>query len=199
MKLVFRPDCADLPYFLRAYFAFKMGLPFGYSKCSRGGGGKPPQCFAWCEHSECRCGSPRPVRTKNRVERTCSEAAGASGIVRQLYPDRRRRRPFRNRANGAERQQHRLLSGAVDAGDAAPGHRVRRSVRAHSGARAARAAVGRRGAASSSPSTGSPTGRSRASAFGAAISCSRRIPRSAAPGSSASGRSCSGRTAPCGG
>jgi hypothetical protein len=34
-------------YFLRAYFAFKMGLPFGYSKCSRGGGGKPPKCYAW--------------------------------------------------------------------------------------------------------------------------------------------------------
>ena len=47
MKTVLRPDCADLPYFLRAYFAFKMGLPFGYSKCSRGGGGKPPACFAW--------------------------------------------------------------------------------------------------------------------------------------------------------
>ena len=47
MKLVYRPDCADLPYFLRAYFAFKLGLPFGYSKCSRGGGGKPPQCFQW--------------------------------------------------------------------------------------------------------------------------------------------------------
>ncbi len=45
--LVIQPDCADLPYFLRAYFAFKMGLPFGYSKCSRGGGGKPPQCPAW--------------------------------------------------------------------------------------------------------------------------------------------------------
>ena len=25
-----RPDCADFVYFLRAYFAFKMGLPFGY-------------------------------------------------------------------------------------------------------------------------------------------------------------------------
>jgi hypothetical protein len=37
MKIVLRPDCADLPYFLRAYFAFKMGLPFGFSKCSRGG------------------------------------------------------------------------------------------------------------------------------------------------------------------
>ena len=40
MKIVLRPDCADLPYFLRAYFAFKMGLPFGYSICSRGGGGR---------------------------------------------------------------------------------------------------------------------------------------------------------------
>jgi hypothetical protein len=47
MKLVLRPDCADLPYFLRGYFAFKMGLPFGYSKCSRGGGGKPPRCPEW--------------------------------------------------------------------------------------------------------------------------------------------------------
>jgi hypothetical protein len=45
--LVIQPDCADLPYFLRAYFAFKMGLPFGYAKCNRGGGGKPPQCPAW--------------------------------------------------------------------------------------------------------------------------------------------------------
>lgn len=47
MNMVIRPDCADLPYFLRAYFAFKMGLPFGYSKCSRGGGGHPPKCFAF--------------------------------------------------------------------------------------------------------------------------------------------------------
>lgn len=45
--LVIRPDCADLPYFLRGYFAFKMGLPFGYSKCSRGGGGKAPRCGSW--------------------------------------------------------------------------------------------------------------------------------------------------------
>jgi len=43
----FRPDCADAVYFLRAYFAFKMGLPFGYSQCSRGGNGKPPKCYGW--------------------------------------------------------------------------------------------------------------------------------------------------------
>lgn len=39
-----KPDCADLPYVLRAYFAFKMGLPFGLAECSRGGGGAPPAC-----------------------------------------------------------------------------------------------------------------------------------------------------------
>jgi hypothetical protein len=47
MKMTLRPDCADLPYFLRAYFAFKMGLPFGYSICTRGGGGKAPRCPQW--------------------------------------------------------------------------------------------------------------------------------------------------------
>lgn len=46
-RATIRPDCADLPYFLRAYFAFKMGLPFGYAKCTRGDGGKPPRCPKW--------------------------------------------------------------------------------------------------------------------------------------------------------
>jgi hypothetical protein len=41
-----KPDCADLPYFLRAYFAFKMGLPYGYAKCTRGGSGAP-RCTQW--------------------------------------------------------------------------------------------------------------------------------------------------------
>src|SRR5262249_10351036 len=47
MGITIRPDCADLPYFLRAYFAFKMGLPFGYSKCSRGSGRAAPRCPEW--------------------------------------------------------------------------------------------------------------------------------------------------------
>jgi hypothetical protein len=41
---VVRPDCADLPYFLRTYFAFKLRLPFGLSECNRGGGGVAPSC-----------------------------------------------------------------------------------------------------------------------------------------------------------
>jgi hypothetical protein len=39
-----RPDCADLPYFLRAYFSFKLSLPFGWSHCSRGDSATAPTC-----------------------------------------------------------------------------------------------------------------------------------------------------------
>ncbi|HEY3819182.1 MAG TPA: hypothetical protein VGL81_18565 [Polyangiaceae bacterium] len=42
--VIVRPDCADLPYFLRAYFAYKLGLPFAWSRCSRGAEGVPPVC-----------------------------------------------------------------------------------------------------------------------------------------------------------
>ncbi len=38
------PDCADLPYFLRAYFAWKMGLPFGLRQCDRGTQTRAPRC-----------------------------------------------------------------------------------------------------------------------------------------------------------
>ncbi len=43
-KLRLEPDCADLPYFLRAYFAWKVGLPFAFRRCSRGRGERPPSC-----------------------------------------------------------------------------------------------------------------------------------------------------------
>jgi hypothetical protein len=42
--LAMRPDCADTPYFLRAYYAWKRGLPFGFRSCSRGSPGKAPRC-----------------------------------------------------------------------------------------------------------------------------------------------------------
>jgi hypothetical protein len=42
--LNFVPDCAELPYTLRAYFAWKMGLPFGYHGCSRARDNRPPRC-----------------------------------------------------------------------------------------------------------------------------------------------------------
>lgn len=38
------PDCADLPYYLRAYFAWKLGLPFGLRDCDRGKTDRAPKC-----------------------------------------------------------------------------------------------------------------------------------------------------------
>jgi hypothetical protein len=49
-NVIVRPDCADLPYFLRAYFAYKLGLPFGWSRCSRGESG-PPVCSDFATQS----------------------------------------------------------------------------------------------------------------------------------------------------
>ncbi|BBL70832.1 hypothetical protein [Methylogaea oryzae] len=40
------PDCADLPYFLRTYFAWKIGLPVSFRRCSRGSANSPPRCEA---------------------------------------------------------------------------------------------------------------------------------------------------------
>ncbi len=45
-QLEIEPDCADLPYVLRAYFAWKLALPYGYRQCSRGRTGHPPTCGA---------------------------------------------------------------------------------------------------------------------------------------------------------
>ena len=194
---VVRPDCADLPYFLRAYFAFKMGLPFGYAKCTRGGGGGAPRCPAWWNiQNEEPPPTPPPeedrrIRPPDRVRqpiqhvsparsaaggkaartsgarisaaagscgdrtwgareatRASAAAAGTHGSVQPLLAAQRRQLgPFRRRANAVERRQHGSLSGVAGPGDAAPGDRVRRSVRTPFGAGAARVAVARRGRA----------------------------------------------------
>jgi len=71
-----RPDCADFAYFLRAYFAFKMGLPFGYSNCSRGG-----KCYQWfnMEHPEAtRPPSPPDQRIASALADPSETAASAN-------------------------------------------------------------------------------------------------------------------------
>lgn len=47
VKVIMEPDCADNPYFLRAYFAWKLGLPFGYHEADRGGLGMAPRTGRW--------------------------------------------------------------------------------------------------------------------------------------------------------
>jgi len=46
-KVIMEPDCADNPFFLRAYFAWKLGLPFGYHICDRGYLGRNPNTGQW--------------------------------------------------------------------------------------------------------------------------------------------------------
>ncbi|MGZ7066406.1 MAG: hypothetical protein ACXVI6_08625, partial [Candidatus Aminicenantales bacterium] len=41
------PDCADNPFYLRAYFAWKMGLPFGFHECSWGSLDTAPRGLRW--------------------------------------------------------------------------------------------------------------------------------------------------------
>ena len=43
-RLPATPDCADLPYFLRSYFAWKLTLPVAYRACDRGSSGRAPRC-----------------------------------------------------------------------------------------------------------------------------------------------------------
>ena len=74
IKMVLRPDCADTPYFLRAYFAFKMGLPFGYSKCTRGGGGRGPHCPAWFSIT-----NPEPPRAPPEAAAPPAPVAASGG------------------------------------------------------------------------------------------------------------------------
>jgi hypothetical protein len=45
--VMMEPDCADHPFFLRAYFAWKLGLPFGYHLCDRGYVGHSPRTGQW--------------------------------------------------------------------------------------------------------------------------------------------------------
>jgi hypothetical protein len=83
-KIVISPDCADLVYFLRAYFAYKMGLPFGYSKCSRGGGGSPPKCYGWFTNQN--PDAARPAASFAEYLRVVADAV-QSGAVRVAAND----------------------------------------------------------------------------------------------------------------
>jgi len=78
-----RPDCADFVYFLRAYFAFKMGLPFGYSNCTRGTAGRPPKCYQWfdIEHPEVTRPAPPPEQ-----DAAAASPAPAPGVTAPSTP-----------------------------------------------------------------------------------------------------------------
>ena len=82
-----RPDCADFVYFLRAYFAYKLALPFGYSNCSRGTGGAPPKCYQWFNilHPEVTRPAPPPEQTAAAIAPAEQSAPASTSGLMQLF------------------------------------------------------------------------------------------------------------------
>ncbi len=71
--LELNPDCADNPYFLRAYFSWKMGLPFGFRECTRGSLARAPESLRWLTNESVE-GRGGPVRSFNRFLRIVMNA-----------------------------------------------------------------------------------------------------------------------------
>jgi hypothetical protein len=63
--IVATPDCADLPYFLRAYFSWKLGLPFGFRDCDRGTESRPPRCTTFYSNEDAPTGKDHVAAVKS--------------------------------------------------------------------------------------------------------------------------------------
>lgn len=91
--LILDPDCADNPFFFRAYFAWKLGLPYGHHICDRGNAQRAPRCGQWSSNH-----SPRKkgredlkafqsfARTIKNIIHSGSARTGFSDNNTDLYP-----------------------------------------------------------------------------------------------------------------
>jgi len=86
------PDCADLPYFLRAYFSWKLGLPFGFRDCDRGTESRPPRCTTFYTNDDAPSGKDALAAVKsffrqlaNRVQ-SGSARTGLDDDATDYYP-----------------------------------------------------------------------------------------------------------------
>ncbi len=66
--VLMQPDCADNPFYLRAYFAWKLGLPFGYHECDRGSLDRAPGTGRWITN-ETQISNAQPVQKFNSFVR----------------------------------------------------------------------------------------------------------------------------------
>jgi hypothetical protein len=89
--VIVRPDCADLPYFLRAYFSFKLGLPFGWSHCTRGEAGSPPTCSDFASTSD---PFPPPTPDPSRPPPAPDASAKPRALPTWADPERERVGPW---------------------------------------------------------------------------------------------------------
>jgi len=91
-NLPLTPDCADLPYTLRTYFAWKVGLPIAFRACSRGSANSPPRCGATTINTEFTNSISSQASFKN-VSRQLADAVhsgsartGVEDEATDLYP-----------------------------------------------------------------------------------------------------------------
>ena len=85
IRVMMEPDCADNPFYMRAYFAWKLGLPFGYHECDRGYLGKPPQTGRWVTN-ESSTSKGHPVLAFNAFMRRLMDGIH-SGTARTALKD----------------------------------------------------------------------------------------------------------------
>ena len=83
--VLMQPDCADNPFYLRAYFAWKLGLPFGYHVCDRGYVHHNPSAGQWITN-EIPARQAEPVRLFNAFVRRIADGVH-SGTARTALDD----------------------------------------------------------------------------------------------------------------
>jgi hypothetical protein len=84
-KVIMQPDCADNPFCLRAYFAWKLGLPFGYHECDRGSLVHNPKAGRWITN-ETPASKTNPVLAFNTFLRRVMDGVH-SGTARTAFED----------------------------------------------------------------------------------------------------------------
>ena len=83
--VVMDPDCADNPFYLRAYFAWKLGLPFGFHECDRGSIDRAPRPGRWTTNAS-PAGKANPAQAFNSFLRNLMNTIH-SGTARAKLED----------------------------------------------------------------------------------------------------------------
>jgi hypothetical protein len=84
--LILDPDCADNPYIFRAYFAWKLGLPYGHHVCDRGTAQRAPRCGQWSSNHVLRKKGWDDVKSFQSFARTIKNVIH-SGSARTALSD----------------------------------------------------------------------------------------------------------------
>lgn len=84
-RLIMSPDCADNPFYFRAYFAWKLGLPFGFHLSDRGGIGRSPKTGEWITNGS-SSSKTQPVLAFNAFLRRVANGVH-SGTARTALKD----------------------------------------------------------------------------------------------------------------